>query len=198
MPHDPWPHQAALPDKLYQAFREGHRWIAVTVPTGGGKTRSIVDLAVRGNAKGKRVGIFTNKKILTSQGSGALEEAGVEHGVIAAGYERTKFPTGDDYRSWHNVQVLSLQTIGRRAISGESMGLPPFDLVIIDEAHSCTEGFGEEIVRHYKQAGAMGIGFSATPVGLGRYHTVGGKVEPLHQADHRGHQQRPAEVWGHC
>lgn len=157
-----WPHQDRCITLTEQAVRAGHRAVCITSPTGGGKTRIIAELSRRATAKGKRVGIFTNRKILTSQASQVLADHDIEHGVMAAGYAPDLFP---------GVQVLRLQTLTARVNSGQ-WELPEFDLVIIDEAHSNKAETATRILDHYKERRAVRLGFTATPVGLGHLYSA--------------------------
>jgi DNA repair protein RadD len=167
-----WPHQERLPGLLEAEVRAGHRAIVVTAPTGGGKLRMMTELAARAVAKGNRVGLFTNRRILTSQSTGAFELAGITHGVFAAGYPQ----------ALHRLaQVLSVPTLSSRCLNG-GWRLPEFELVLIDEAHSVKAEVGQKLIATYKARRSLVIGFDATPVGLGRRHEVGGRHEPLYSA----------------
>lgn len=152
-----WPHQERTPGLVAEQLRAGRRAVVVTTPTGGGKLRVMVELARRATEKGRRVGLFTNRRILTRQTSGALEAAGLGHGFVAAGYPRD---------AWRDVQILSLPTVAARCLAGPRTPLPPLDLVLVDEAHGCKAETGQAVVGHYKAAGAAVVGFTATPVGL--------------------------------
>jgi DNA repair protein RadD len=166
--HPLWPHLARGVDGVIAAATAGHRSIAVTAPTGSGKTSLISELARRASAKYRRAVVFTNRRILLKQASETLEDKGVVHGVIAAG-ERP--------RSLEWVQVASLQTVTRRwhAYKKEP---PPAEAVIIDEGHRLGETV-LELIEYYKARRAVIVLVTATPVGLGNYHEVGGKKERI-------------------
>lgn len=157
-----WAHQDLAIVRTEEAVRAGHRAVVITSPTGGGKTRIIAELARRADAKGKRVGIFTNRKLLTGQTSGVLARHGIDHGILAAGYE-------PDLRE--SVQVLRLQTIAARVDSGR-WDMPEFDLVIVDEAHGQKADTATRILQHYAERNAVRLGFTATPVGIGHLYTA--------------------------
>jgi DNA repair protein RadD len=167
----PWPHQPRAVALLEGAIRAGHRSIVLAAPCGAGKTRIMADISRRAAAKGKRVGIFTNRKLLTRQSRDTLRKHDVDFGVLAADYSA-------DWQA--PVQVCSLQTISSRVYSAKTWELPPFDLVFIDEAHSNTGGTASRVIAHYKERHAVIVGPTATPVGLTQKHTVNGALEPLY------------------
>jgi superfamily II DNA or RNA helicase len=174
-----WPHQARgvemAADTLREMFAEppgsNSRSLLVAAPCGSGKTRLMAELARRADAKGKKVGIFTNRKILTSQSSDALTLADIYHGVLAAGHRA----------DWERaVQVISIPTVASRVFDKKTWQLPVLDLVMIDEAHSNKADTGVRIITHYKELDVPIIGVSATPVGLGFSHEVRGRTVPLY------------------
>jgi DNA repair protein RadD len=83
---------------------------------------------------------------LIRQALAKLADAGVPHGVIAPGFDQT-----DDL-----VQVGSVQTVTRRLEL-----LPPFDLIIIDEAHHAVAGQYRKIIDAQPRARLLGV--TATP-----------------------------------
>ncbi len=166
-----WPHQEQCLVDAANAFREGHRWIVITGPTGSGKGRTMAEFASRASGKGKRVGLFTNRKLITKQTASNLSKVGIEHGVMADGWCAD---LGQD------VQVMSLQTVSSRVPYDEDRKtfgtrngwhMPDLDLVIIDEAHSQSSKQAQRVIEHYRKMGAVGLGFTATPVGLGGLYT---------------------------
>lgn len=118
----------------------------------------IIDQAI---ARGRKVLILVHRQELAKQFSEALTDYGVRHGFIGPG---APFEVGK------NVQVASVQTLVKRM---DRLPWRP-DLIVIDEAHHCTEGssWGKVIDRYMH---AVIIGLSATPErldgkGLGRGH----------------------------
>lgn len=143
------------------AYARKHNAVLLVMPTGGGKTRTscyIIDQAI---ARGRKVLILVHRQELAKQFSEALTDYGVRHGFIGPG---APFEVGK------NVQVASVQTLVKRM---DKLPWRP-DLIVIDEAHHCTEGssWGKVIDRYMH---AVILGLSATPErldgkGLGRGH----------------------------
>lgn len=159
MTHSPWPHQIRAWNEIRKAVEAGRKKILLTLPTGGGKTYVFTEEAKRWAAEEKRVGIFANRKLLVAQADRAF---GSEwHGVISAGHRE---------ESVHRIQICSMQTLDSRVRRRETMEMPPFDLYVIDEAHSNKAGAGQTVMEHCKGRNAFLLGVTATPVGLGAYY----------------------------
>lgn len=124
-------------------------------PTGSGKTvmgEAFIRSALN---KGKRIGFVANRIGLVSQASDRFSASGIPHGIIQ----------GDNTHSPHlALQVCSIQTIAKR-------GIPPVDMLVIDEAHGCpgSEAYRSLIARHNN---LPIIGLTATPFarGMGKSH----------------------------
>ncbi len=142
------PYQAVLVDRLRAAFAAGRRAPLLALPTGGGKTHIFSAVAAGAQAKAKRVLVFVHRRELIRQASAKLAEAGVAHGIIAAGFApRPREP----------VQVASVQTLARRPV-------PPADLVVLDEAHHARAGTWRRILEALPDARLLGV--TATPARL--------------------------------
>ncbi len=141
------------------------------MPTGSGKTVVFSEICRLANIKGSSVLILVHRRELVKQASDKLSKAGVEHGIIAAGFKP----------SAHPVQVASVQTLARRL---RTVSIEPA-LVIIDEAHHAVAGSWDKILLHYKDARVIGV--TATPSrldgrGLGSHFSTlvsGPSVEQL-------------------
>ena len=156
-----WPNQSRALAEFVSSVDAGERQIAVTGPTGSGKTRLMAELAKWARERRWPVALYTNRKLLTSQADKTLDERRVEHGVMAANYEA---------RLMREVQVCSLQTIDFRVFGTRRWELPRAKLVMIDEAHSNKGDVGEAVIAHYLKEGAVVSGFTATPVGIGHLY----------------------------
>lgn len=152
-------YQTAAITKARHAFAGGKRRLLIYGPTGSGKT-VIGEALIRGAvAKGKKVAFVANRITLVKQASKHLTRGEIRHGVIQ----------GDNTR-WTDRQVLvcSIQTVARR-------GIPPVDVIIIDEAHGVpgTKAYHKLMEAH----NALPIiGLSATPFAKG----LGKEVKELH------------------
>jgi superfamily II DNA or RNA helicase len=132
---------------LRQAFLQGHRSALLVMPTGAGKTACFTSMAASATAKQKRTLILVHRRELINQASSKLNLLGVNHGIIAAGFEPSS----------HNVQVASVQTLVRRL---NKIDFKP-DLLIVDEAHHAVAGSWDTIIKHFSDA--LLVGVTATP-----------------------------------
>lgn len=140
------PYQAQAIDDLRRAYRAGARAPLLVLPTGGGKTHIFSAVTQGAAAKGSRVLILVHRRELIRQASRKLDQLGVAHGIIAAG-----FPASDAL-----VQVASVQTLARRAISWQP------SLIVIDEAHHAVAGSWAQIIARWPDA--LRLGVTATPM----------------------------------
>ena len=140
-------------------------------PTGSGKTVVFSEICRLACEKSRKVLILVHRRELVTQASDKLTKAGVEHGIIAAGFDPSDHP----------VQVASVQTLIRRLNSGT---FTP-DLIIIDEAHHAVAGSWDKIIARFHNAKVVGV--TATPSrldgrGLGSHFSTlvsGPSVEQL-------------------
>jgi superfamily II DNA or RNA helicase len=152
-----WPHQLRAVADTLAAINEGHRRICLTSPTGGGKTQIACELIRHYLGQGKRVVLYTNRRLLTDQLSGKLEGARLYHGVRAAGHE---------HRLDEALQVASIQTEGSRVLRRGQWELHEADLAIVDEAHIQTGRTARTILEMHVNEGAACVGLTATPIDL--------------------------------
>jgi superfamily II DNA or RNA helicase len=153
-----WPHQIYALQETLAAIADGQRRICLTSPTGGGKTRMMQDMAQHYLDASKKVVLYTNRKMLVDQTSGDLIDAGMYHGVRAAGYE--------DERE-HPLQISSIQTENSRVFRRKRWPLHAADLVLVDEAHQQTATVARKLLDTHVQSGAVVVCYTATPLDLG-------------------------------
>ena len=139
--------QRAISD-LRAAYRQGARAPLLVCPTGAGKTVVFSEVSASAAARGRQVLILVHRRELITQASAKLAAAGVDHGIIAAGFPASHRP----------VQVASVQTLARR-LAG--MAWSP-DLIVIDEAHHAVAGTWSSVLSHWPDAFRLGV--TATPV----------------------------------
>ena len=164
------PYQELAITQLRGALAHYSRALLV-MPTGSGKTVVFSEICRLADNKNRKVLILVHRRELVKQASDKLSRAGVEHGIIAAGFKP----------SAHSVQVASVQTLARRL---RTVPVDP-DLIIIDEAHHAVAGSWDKILLHYKDARVVGV--TATPSrldgrGLGSHFSTlisGPSVEQL-------------------
>ena len=153
-----WPHQPDAVDAVIVAMRGGTNRICLTSPTGGGKT-TIVELIVKYLlSTGKRVVLYTNRKMMMEQLSDDFTRAGIRHGIRAAGY------TGEDLDS--PFQISSVPTETRRVVKDKKWLVHECDLAIFDEGHLHTNGLVLDLRKLHLDAGATTLDVTATPLGM--------------------------------
>lgn len=153
-----WPHQSEAILQTLSAISGGQRRICITSPTGMGKSRIMWELLKRWLAEEKRCILYTNRKMLIEQTSDVLNNAGIRHGVRAAGYL--------DQRE-RRLQISSVQTEASRVLKKKKWDLHRADYVFIDEAHLNKAGTAKQLIDMHVASGAVAIGVTATPVDVG-------------------------------
>ena len=151
-------------------FRQGHKSVLYVAPTGSGKTVIFSSITQSAAEKDNSVMITVHRKELLNQCSDALEDLGIEHGIIAPGFSMTN----------NQIQVASVQTLVRRLHK-----VPEPNLIIYDEAHHRVAGSWDKIGKAYPNARSLGV--TATPLrldgkGLGNNFSamvIGPSVETL-------------------
>jgi superfamily II DNA or RNA helicase len=107
--------------RLRAEFMRGHRRVCYQAPCGAGKTVLFVDLVRRiRTTRNQRVAIIVHRIELVDQTCVALNAAGLDFGVIAAGYSETDAP----------IQVAMAQTLANRLDR-----LTDIQFLILDECH---------------------------------------------------------------
>ena len=161
---DRWPHQIAGLQAVKDCIRRGERRILLTSPTGMGKSLIARDLIDWYTDNGKRVSVYSNRKLLIEQLSRGLDAACVGHGVRAAGV------VGDEAEA---VQVSSIQTEYSRCVKRKVSELHQADLVIVDEAHLFNNEMSKAVLDLHYAMNAVIVGMTATPIGLEEmYHVL--------------------------
>lgn len=153
---DLWPHQQRAIDLVREAIRKGAKFPCVVSPTGSGKSLVQAELAKLAFDKGKRVIVFTNRKILVDQMSRTFSARDIEHGIMQSGKHYTPLT------KMMPVKIASIQTFNSWVLESDKHEAPEADMIIVDEIHSNTATVARKIFEHYPLA----IGFTATPVGL--------------------------------
>ena len=142
------PYQQQAITDLRLAYRGGARAPLLVGATGMGKTVIFSAITAGAVERGRRVLILVHRRELIRQASAKLTQAGVSHGIIAAGFEPSDHP----------VQVASVQTLARRL---ERQHCQP-DLIVIDEAHHAIAYTWANVISHWPDSLLLGV--TATPV----------------------------------
>lgn len=148
-----WPHQTFAVEEVLRLAQSGRRRLCVTSPTGGGKSRIMQRLIERH----KRAVVYTNRIMLLEQLINVLDAAGLRPGVQASGY-------APSFDAPH--QVAMIQTVESRWAASD-MHLHDADLVIVDERHNEKGERLQRVLEAHREAGALEVAFTATPIGLG-------------------------------
>jgi superfamily II DNA or RNA helicase len=126
-------------------FGRGVRSVLFQSPTGSGKTVLFAFIVAGAMAHGNKVVVVGHRDEIVRQISAALVELGVDHGIIAAGYDETSAPV-----------IANVATLVRRLDKSE----PP-DLLVFDEAQHAVAGMWRKILAHWPNAKVLGV--TATP-----------------------------------
>ena len=118
------------------------------MPTGSGKTVVFSEICRLVNDKGRNRLILVHRRELVTQASDKLTKAGVEHGIISAGFKPSA-----------SLGSGCLCPNARKATSHGCDSDP--DLIIIDEAHHAVAGQLRQNHQHFGNARIIGV--TATP-----------------------------------
>jgi DNA repair protein RadD len=146
------PYQLDVIDRARIEAAAGRRRILLVAPTGSGKTVIAAAIIAAAVAKRSRALFITHRRELVQQASRKLNDFGVDHGIVAAG-----FPS----QPGELVQVGSIQTVTARAIRSSTIELPAADLVVVDEAHHARAQTYRRLIEAYPSAVILGL--TATP-----------------------------------
>lgn len=143
------PYQTAMIDQVRSAYQAGKRAVLLQGATGMGKTVIFAHIAQSAAKIGSKVLILVHRRELLMQGSRALRDLGLPHGLIMPGLPRTNA----------QVRIASVQTLTRRLDH-----TPAPDLLVIDEAHHAVAGSWRQVLAHWPKAWVLGV--TATPARL--------------------------------
>jgi len=159
-------YQKSLVEAVRQKVIDGHKKILMVLPTGGGKSFVIGDIASRAIEKGHKVLALMHRRQLVNQLADFFRTSGVDPAIIMSGEESDLD---------QQAQIGTCQTYLRR------LKLHPIEdnhwfhdasVVFIDEAHHTLSKTYQKILENYEDK--IVIGVTATPilasgVGMGEY-----------------------------
>lgn len=164
----PRPHQDRALAMLRTSVGGGCTRPMLKIATGGGKTFVAAMIITSARQRGKSVVFIVDAITLIDQTVEAFYAESIRDlGVIQADHPMT------DLR--RPVQIASVQTLQRR-------GMPPADIVIVDEAH-CRHEWLEKLMASEEWAKTVFIGLSATPWSRGLGNIYGDLICPISMAD---------------
>ena len=156
----PWSEsQQRSRERIWSLIDSGHKSIVACAPTGYGKTR-LVKMMIADAIERRWKWIFlTHRKMLFDQTHESFMEDMISHGFRASGKRDRWMP--------HSTGQLAMLPSERSKQESGSWDRYPADLVFVDEVHTNKSGFAKKLIQEYVEAGAVVIGVTATPVGLG-------------------------------
>lgn len=151
-----------------QAYAAGRRAPLLVLPTGGGKTTIFSYVTASAAAKGRCVYLIAHRAELVKQIAMTLARFGTRHRIVAPGpivrqvqVEQFKVYGRTFVDPQARVFVASVQTMVKRL----DAGLPPPDLIVIDEAHHLTtDSTWGRVVAAFPEAKLLPV--TATPCRL--------------------------------
>lgn len=146
------PYQQTAIQSLRESIRAGRKHPILVAATGSGKTTIACEIVRSAVEKRNHVLFLAPRRELIYQASDRFTGAGIAHGIIMAGEDRTVMP---------NVQVASFDTLHARAVRTRRMRIPRADLVLVDECHLSIAQTRKDIIELYPDA--VIIGLTATP-----------------------------------
>lgn len=141
------PYQEENIAEIRRHFKSGIRGILYQASTGAGKTASTSWMIARSADNGHGVWFMVHRRELIKQVRDAFNQAGIDYGVIAAGFAK----------NYHKpIQICMVQTVAGRLGS-----LKKPKLVVWDECHRIGATSYRKIYNHLNES--FHIGLSATP-----------------------------------
>jgi DNA repair protein RadD len=145
---------------VFAKWREGHKSVVLVAPTGMGKRIIALWLMEYAAEAGRRVLFVGNRRLLVTQAQNDAHKYGLDHGVIMADAEAgnaastNQLASIQSLESWYFYESFSSIPTGR--------GLPPAELLIVDEGHQDLERY-RQLLAFYPDAKVLIL--TATPVG---------------------------------
>lgn len=141
------PYQSLALAEVRAEFARKRRRVLLVSPTGSGKTVAFAAIVKGATDRGQQTLILAHRAELIDQISAALDQFGIKHSFIAAGYP---------YQQWAPVHVASVQTVVRRL---GKIAYPTF--IVCDEAHHILAATYRQILAAFPHAKLLGV--TATP-----------------------------------
>lgn len=195
------PYQIDLKQDIYDAWKEGHKNVLAVMPTGMGKTKTFVSIAID-MALNSHFGtnyptaILVHRKELVQQISLTLAEEHVNHNIIAprnvikgivAAQRRLLNRQFYDYSA--PITVISVDTLNARILKHEEWAKSIKFWITDEAAHLLKENKWGRAVKFFTNA--IGLGVTATPQRLDK-RGLGSHVDGVFDIMVQG----PTSRWG--
>ncbi len=160
-------YQVGLINSVREKIRYGFKKVLLTLPTGGGKTYIMADIAKRCIDNGHKVLALMHRRQLVQQMQDRFSDYEIDSGIIMS---------GEDTELRKNMQIATIQTYHRRLQLDdvkENRFFIDASVVLVDEAHRSLSKTYLETLFHYEDK--IIIGVTATPclasgLGMGNYY----------------------------
>lgn len=148
------PHQERGYAEVTRLLEHGEKRIVYASPTGGGKTRVMLELIERLKLPTL---LLTNRTMLLEQTADVLARAGIRFGIRSAGHKPALT---------EDIQLSSIQTEWERVYKQQKWDRHFARLVLVDERHSQKGEMADSLLNDYALDGVPHVGFTATPLDL--------------------------------
>lgn len=142
-----WEHQSKFNGECRELLRRGSKSILMQAATGFGKSRCMLEFAYSAHLKGNKSIVVTPRRELVNQMSQTFKEFNVPHTFVSAGKQ---------YDPKVLCRIATTATLANRMENVQGA------VLFVDEVHFGA-GTLDRIIKHYKERGAIIIGYSATP-----------------------------------
>jgi superfamily II DNA or RNA helicase len=146
-----WPHQIYGVSEVRRLMAAGRKRICLCSPTGGGKSKMMIQIAEDALNEGKRVLQLASRRWLLDQ---------LYTGLTCDGFDVRQMRSGVKDIGQRGYTLASIPTLTARNL------MPAADIILVDEAHMNKADKAAELLNEYVDQGATIIGVTATPLEL--------------------------------
>jgi superfamily II DNA or RNA helicase len=146
-----WPHQIYGVSEVRRLMAAGRKRICLCSPTGGGKSKMMIQIAEDALNEGKRVLQLASRRWLLDQ---------LYTGLTCDGFDVRQMRSGVKDVGQRGYTLASIPTLTARNL------MPAADIILVDEAHMNKADKAAELLNEYVDQGATIIGVTATPLEL--------------------------------
>jgi superfamily II DNA or RNA helicase len=146
-----WPHQIFGVSEVRRLMAAGRKRICLCSPTGGGKSKMMIQIAEDALNEGKRVLQLASRRWLLDQ---------LYTGLTCDGFDVRQMRSGVKDIGQRGYTLASIPTLTARNL------MPAADVILVDEAHMNKADKAAELLNEYVDQGATIIGVTATPLEL--------------------------------